>query len=77
MEFLSAVVRGEVTEEVVTNSGKKFTVTASCASRLKAAENLLKVYGAFRRNDEPEKPNGLELFVETLTRINNKLVGDG
>lgn len=48
LEHLSSVVRGELTEEVVTPSGKKRTVKVAERDRLKAAEMLLKVSGAFR-----------------------------
>lgn len=48
LEHLSSVVRGELTEEVVTPSGKKRTVKVAERDRLRAAEMLLKVSGAFR-----------------------------
>lgn len=48
LEHLSSVVRGELSEEIVTNSGKLLTVKVSERDRLKAAEMLLKVHGAFR-----------------------------
>ena len=48
LEHLSAVIRGELTEEVVTPSGKKRTVKVAERDRLRAAELLLKVSGAFR-----------------------------
>lgn len=48
LEHLSSVVRGEVSEEIVTNSGKLVTAKVSERDRLKAAELLLKVSGAFR-----------------------------
>lgn len=48
LKHLSSVVRGELTEEVVTPSGKKRTVKVAERDRLKAAEMLLKVSGAFR-----------------------------
>ena len=48
LEHLTSVVRGELSEEIVTNSGKLMTVKVSERDRLKAAEMLLKVNGAFR-----------------------------
>lgn len=72
LEHLSAVVRGEVSETIITQSGKKFVVPVREIDRLRAAENLLKVFGAFKDKIDV-KMSGAELFVETLTRINNKL----
>jgi len=48
LAHLTSVLRGELTEEIVTNSGRKLTVKVSERDRLKAAEMLLKVNGAFR-----------------------------
>ena len=48
LEHLTSVIRGELSEEIVTNSGKLVTVKVSERDRLKAAELLLKVSGAFR-----------------------------
>ena len=48
LEHLTSVLRGELSEEIVTNSGKLMTVKVSERDRLKAAEMLLKVNGAFR-----------------------------
>ena len=48
LEHLTSVVRGELSEEIVTNSGKLLTAKVSERDRLKAAELLLKVSGAFR-----------------------------
>ena len=68
LEHLTSVVRGEVTETVVTNSGKKFEVTVAEKDRLKAAEMLLKVQGAFREKVDV-KIDSAQLFVDTLTKI--------
>ena len=68
LEHLTAVVRGEITETVVTNSGKSFDVAVSERDRLKAVEMLLKVYGAFREPVEV-KVDSCQLFVDTLTKI--------
>lgn len=72
LEHLTAVVRGKVTEVIVTNSGKSFTVPVSERDRLKAAEHLLKVHGAFKDKLDV-KVDGAQLFVDTLTRIQGKL----
>lgn len=71
LEHLTAVVRGELTEEVVTNSGKKITAKVNQRDRLKAAEMLLKVNGAFREQVDV-KVDSSTLFVETLEKIWSK-----
>lgn len=71
LEHLTAVVRGEITEEVVTNSGKKLVVTVSERDKLKAAEMLLKVHGAFKDKLDV-KVDSSTLFVETLEKIWSK-----
>lgn len=68
LEHLTSALRGELTEEVVTNSGKKFTVPVSERDRLKAAEMLLKVQGAFKDKVDV-KVSGADLFVQTLEKI--------
>lgn len=68
IEHLSAVVRGEVTEEVVTQSGKKFVAAVSEKDRLKAADMLLKISGAYREKVDVTV-SGAELFVQTLEKI--------
>ena len=71
LEHLTSVVRGELTEEVVTNSGKKITAKVNQRDRLKAAEMLLKVNGAFREQVDV-KVDSSTLFVETLEKIWSK-----
>lgn len=68
LEHLTSVVRGEVTEVVVTSSGKKFTVPVREMDRLRAAENLLKVFGAYKDKLNVEV-DGAQLFIDTLTKI--------
>ena len=68
LEHLTAVVRGEMTEEVVTQSGKKFVVTVSEKDKLKAADMLLKVAGVYRDKLDV-KVDSSTLFVETLEKI--------
>lgn len=72
LEHLTAVLRGEVQETIVTPSGKKFVVPVRESDRLRAAENLLKVYGAFKDKLDV-KMSGADLFVATLEKISTKL----
>lgn len=51
-QFFTAVVRGEVKEEVVSNSGKILEVPASTKDRLKAAECMGRAYGMFTERKE-------------------------
>lgn len=51
-EFFTAVVRGEVKEEVVSNNGKILEVPASTKDRLKAAECMGRAYGMFTERKE-------------------------
>ena len=74
LEHLTSVVRGELTEEVITNSGKKITAKVNQRDRLKAAEMLLKVNGAFREQVDV-KVDSSTLFVETLEKIWSKEYG--
>lgn len=71
LEHLTSVVRGEMTEEVVTQSGKKFVVTVGERDKLKAAEMLLKVHGAFKDKLDV-KVDSSTLFVETLEKVWSK-----
>lgn len=68
LEHLTSVIRGEVSEEVVTQSGKKFVAKVTERDRLKAAEMLLKVQGAFRDKIDV-KVDTSTLFVTTLEKI--------
>lgn len=73
-EFLSSVVRGDVQDEVLMSRlvGKGCSVierhkyTAAVKDRLRAAEMLLKVAGAF---DKQEASDASKLFISTLERI--------
>ena len=51
-KFFTAVVRGKVKEEVVSNSGKILEVPASTKDRLKAAECMGRAYGMFTERKE-------------------------
>ena len=75
LEHLTAVLRGEVQETIVTPSGKKFVVPVRESDRLRAAENLLKVFGAYKDKMEV-KMSGADLFVSTLEKISTKLEDD-
>ncbi len=68
LEHLTSVLRGEVQEEVVTASGKQFTIPVSEKDRLKAAEMLLKVSGAFKEKIDV-KMDGAQLFIDTLEKV--------
>lgn len=68
LEHLSDVVRGQVTETLVTPSGKKFVVPIRESDRLRAAETLLKIRGLFRDKVDV-KIGGADLFVQTLEGV--------
>ena len=68
LERLTAIARGEVTEEVVTNTGKKVTVQPKVNDRIKATELLLKVQGAFREKVDVEV-SGAEWFKRELEKV--------
>lgn len=68
LEHLTAVLRGEVKETLITNTGKKLVVPVRETDRLRAAEHLLKVQGAFRDKVDVEV-SGAELFVQTLQKV--------
>lgn len=69
LEFLTAAMRGQITETVVTNSGKAFEVPIRCSERLRACESLCRIYGLFKPTVEEVKDTGAELFVATLQKI--------
>lgn len=54
LTFLSSVLRGELDEEVVTQSGKKMLKKTSIKDRLKASELLGKRYALFTDKTELE-----------------------
>lgn len=72
LEHLTEVLRGQAQEMIVTPSGKKFIVPVRESDRLRAAENLLKVYGAYKDKLDV-KMSGADLFVATLEKISTKL----
>ena len=72
LEWLSAVVTGEVRDEIIATrlTGKGCSVierheVRNLSQRLRAAEILLKIYGAFKRDEQ----SGDSLFVATLQEI--------
>ena len=65
---LSAVLRGELTEEIVTPSGKRFVVAVAEHDRLRAADFLLKVNGAYREKTNTQVDTA-ELYIATLEKI--------
>ncbi len=75
LEFLSAVVKGEVCDQQLMTRliGKGCSVIenveirASVQNRIRAAELLLKIQGAFKEVDQQN--NSANLFVETLEKI--------
>lgn len=72
LAHLTAVLRGEVTETVVTQSGKSFVVPVRESDRLAAAEKLLRVSGAYRDKLDVKIDSG-QLFIQTLEKISAEL----
>ena len=68
LEHLTSVLRGEITETVVTNSGKSFVIPVSEKDRIKAGEMILKVAGAFKDKLDV-KVDGGQLFIQTMEKI--------
>lgn len=79
LEFLSAVVRGEVQDEQLMTRliGKGQSVIerhqyrVPTKDRIRAVEIMLRVLGAFDKREEGL--SGADLFVSTLERINNHI----
>lgn len=72
LEHLTAVLRGEVKETIVTQSGKSFVVPVREFDRLAAAEKLLRVSGAYRDKLDVKIDSG-QLFIQTLEKISAEL----
>lgn len=68
LQHLTTIARGETTDESATPSGKVVTLKTNTATRLRAIETLLKVFGSFKKDTE-QKNDGSALFVETLERV--------
>ena len=67
-EHLAAVVRGQVTETIVTQSGKKVKVPVREADKLRALDMYFKIQGSYREQVEV-KLSGAEAFKQTLEKI--------
>ena len=67
-KHLADVVRGEVKETIVTQSGKKVKVPVREADRLRALDMYFKIQGAYREQVEV-KLSGAEAFKQTLEKI--------
>lgn len=84
LEFLSAVVRGEVNDETVQNRliGKGCSIVehvelrASVRERVRAAELLLKIYGAFNQAEESGKLDFSQVFTQALEKMWEETQGD-
>lgn len=68
LEHLTSCLRGELTEEIATPTGKKITVAVREVDKLRAAEMLLKVAGEFREKVDV-KVDAAQLFVSTMEQI--------
>lgn len=68
LEHLTAVIRGEVKETLITQHGKKIVVPVRESDKIRACEHILKVNGAFREKLDVEV-SGADLFRETLERV--------
>lgn len=83
LSFLSDVVRGGVADEILmtrlTGKGtsviERFEVRASLKERLRAAEMLLKVFGAFREV-QADSSASVDSFIETLEKIERDATAD-
>ena len=71
LKHLAAVVRGQVTETVVTQSGKKVKVPVREADKLWALDMYFKIQGAYREQVEVNM-SGAEAFKQTLEKIWNE-----
>ena len=72
LEFLSAVVRGQVTEKFITPSGKQFDIPLKGCDRIAAADKLLKVYGEYREKSTVEMTPS-QLFLQAMMKIDAEL----
>lgn len=72
LEFLSAVMRGQVEDTAVTPSGKPIKISTRVVDRLKAAEALSKINGLFQAPKpvvEDSRADFQKIFVNTLRKI--------
>lgn len=68
LEHMTAVLRGKVKETIITPGGKKFVVPVRECDRLRAGENLLKVYGAFKDKVDV-KIDSMAQFISSLEKV--------
>ena len=68
LEFLTAVMRGEVSEVVVVQVAELIEKPFSGKERLKAAEILAKVHGLFKEKTEP-KADAAQILIDTLSSV--------
>lgn len=68
LEHLSAVIRGEVEETLMTPGGKKVVIPVRESDKLVAAEKLLRVFGAYRDKIDV-KMDASEMFKAALAEI--------
>lgn len=71
LEHLTSVLRGELTEEMVTPTGKKITAAVRETDKLRAADMLLRVNGAYKEKLDVQM-SGAELFVQTMQEVWNQ-----
>ena len=71
LEKVTAILRGEETEIIVTPSGKKVETPARIGEKLRAAELIMKVNGLFKEKVDLEVGGG-ELLAATLEKIWNE-----
>lgn len=68
LRHLSDVIRGAVTETLVTPGGKKFVVPVRESDRLRAAETILKVRGMFREKIDV-KVDSMAQYISSLEKV--------
>lgn len=68
LEKLTAILRGEETDFVVTQAGKLIETPPRINDKIQAASHLLKVAGAYRDKVDV-KVDASELFVQTLLKL--------
>ena len=71
LERLTSILRGEEVEYTVTPSGKTIKTPPKIGDRLRAAEHLLKVSGAFKEKLDV-KLDAADLFTKTLLKISEE-----
>lgn len=67
LEHLTAVIRGEVKETLITQHGKKVIVPVRESDKLRACEHILKVNGAFK-NTVDIQSDGVNVYIKALEK---------